>query len=213
MLVKVYIADITFLNDSNRYSEACDRLPQSRLDKALRMKTNKVKLQSVGAGWLLSKALEEFGIEYKSAKVSEDKFGKPYLVDYPDIYFNLSHSENRVMCAVANTPVGCDVEFMKTERIDIAKRFFTDGEYERIVSCSKEKQKETFYRFWTLKESYIKAVGEGLRIPLDSFEIVLGEHINIDDYHFKEYDLDDGYRYSICGQMKGGDIAFELKVM
>lgn len=61
----------------------------------------------------------------------------------------------------------------------IAARFFTDREYRVLLSKSGDALCRTFYTLWTLKESYIKAEGRGLSIPLDSFEFELGEVIRL----------------------------------
>jgi 4'-phosphopantetheinyl transferase len=99
----------------------------------------------------------------------KNAYGKP-LLDYPpNCSFNISHSGEWVVCAASDTPVGIDVERIKPIDISIAERFFAPEEYDELMKLSGSRQLSRFYRLWTLKESYIKAVGKGMSIPLDSF--------------------------------------------
>ena len=86
--------------------------------------------------------------------------GKPYLIYPKGIFFNISHSGNWVVGATADAPLGIDIEYIKSER-----QYIMSAESEHV-------QRERFYQIWTLKESYIKADGRGLNIPLNSFDVV-----------------------------------------
>jgi len=107
--------------------------------------------------------------------------GKPYIAEPTLPYglsFNLSNTEGMVVCAVArDVPVGVDVE--NTDRIDdplsIAADFFSPHEVGDLRALPNELQRERFFAYWTLKESYIKARGLGLAIPLDQFSFLLSE--------------------------------------
>lgn len=86
--------------------------------------------------------------------------------------FNLSHTEGLVACAVADVrTIGFDVENVEHREVslDIADRFFSKQEAVALRAVSSEYRRDAFFRYWTLKESYIKAKGEGLSIPLDQF--------------------------------------------
>ncbi|MCB5458826.1 4'-phosphopantetheinyl transferase family protein [Mediterraneibacter gnavus] len=101
--------------------------------------------------------------------------GKPYLIYPKGIFFNISHSGNWVVGATADAPLGIDIEYIKSERNykEIMYRFYTSSERQYIMSAESEHvQRERFYQIWTLKESYIKADGRGLNIPLNSFDVV-----------------------------------------
>jgi len=104
--------------------------------------------------------------------------GKPYLRHHRDIGFNLSHSGSYAMVAVARgRDVGVDIEAVRGERPmeGIAERFFAPAEVRELMETPEEKRITAFFRCWSRKEAYIKARGEGLAIPLDSFEVSLGE--------------------------------------
>lgn len=82
----------------------------------------------------------------------------------PNIQFNLSHSQDLAVYAVAlDRPLGIDVEYLRPlkDALSLAKRWFTPKEYAEILQHSDPTK--TFFRFWTAKEAYLKATGAGLR--------------------------------------------------
>jgi 4'-phosphopantetheinyl transferase len=99
-------------------------------------------------------------------------YGKPFLVEGTPA-FNLSHSGNVVMVAVADEGhIGVDVEQVRPlpDFQGIAESHFTARERRFIVSQPPEDRERAFFRCWTRKEAYIKAVGKGLSIPLHTFD-------------------------------------------
>lgn len=106
--------------------------------------------------------------------------GKPYLVAAGP-FFNLSHSGQLTLIAVGAAELGIDVE--KVRRLEsmqkIAQRHFSSAEYAALAQLAPEAQELGFYRCWTRKEAYIKALGEGLTMALDSFEVSLAEQPSV----------------------------------
>ena len=108
--------------------------------------------------------------------------GKPYLINNSYLYFNLSNSHKVALYAITlSREVGVDIELMRHNiRVrDIAERFFS---FEEIIACtyrglSKNQYVEGFYRIWTLKEAYIKVIGQGLSFGLHRFTT----NINVDN--------------------------------
>lgn len=109
---------------------------------------------------------------YKNDELKFDvnSYNKPFIIKPNNLCFNISHSGKWVVCAVSNNPVGIDVEYIKSIDFDIAKTFFTKEEYINLMNQD-IKTKKYFYLMWTLKESYVKADGRGLSLPLNSFSI------------------------------------------
>ena len=111
------------------------------------------------------------------------EYGKPEVLSAPiPIRFNVSHTKNMIICAVTlEHDIGCDVEdtSKKLQVRDIAKRFFSKQETKALYSLPENEQNSRFFNYWTLKESYIKAWGQGLAIPLADFSFKIGNpHTN-----------------------------------
>lgn len=97
--------------------------------------------------------------------------GKPVFKGLP-IHFNISHCKGMVACALAPCPVGVDVESGRLVTEALIKKVCATWEKDYIRG---QEQEERFLRIWTLKESYLKMTGEGLRVPLPSVSFRLQE--------------------------------------
>jgi 4'-phosphopantetheinyl transferase len=97
--------------------------------------------------------------------------GKPAL-EGNSLQFNLSHSRNRAVYAIGNTPVGIDIEYIHNLAAgDLVDRFFSIAEREIFHALPVELQQVGFFHAWTQKEAYLKADGTGLSTPLDRVEV------------------------------------------
>jgi len=108
------------------------------------------------------------GLSNNELEFSTNEFGKPFLINDPCIHFNISHSGHYIACAIADVPVGIDVELIKPIDMKIAERFFAPDEKAYITG---NQQAARFFKVWTMKESRIKWEGKGLSIPLPSFSV------------------------------------------
>ncbi len=103
--------------------------------------------------------------------------GKPSLADQAsDIRFNLSHSGQLALYAITRgREVGVDIEHIHSfdDLFEVARRNFSQAEYEVLAALPASQQLEGFFNCWTRKEAYIKATGDGLSFPLDQFEVTL----------------------------------------
>ncbi len=104
-------------------------------------------------------------------------FGKPYIQNLPNdlnLQFNVSHSNDQALFALAkDQELGVDIELITPKRSceEIAQRFFANEEYEAWKVLPECQQLTGFYRIWTRKEAYIKAIGLGLNYPLKDFVV------------------------------------------
>lgn len=113
-------------------------------------------------------------------RFAEGARGKPYIkkpTGLPSLHFNLSNTRGLVVCAVSRTYdlVGVDVEWIdrEGETASLADSHFSPIEVRALHALPAELQPGRFFRYWTLKESYIKARGLGLALPLEQFSFLL----------------------------------------
>ena len=220
MTTRVYIADISALKETPVFERFLGQVPEYRQKKAMSFKFPKGKMQSLGVGLLLQMACRDAGFEGADNHIAYGENGKPYLADFPEVHFNLSHSGERVMCVISPFEVGCDVEIIKGDRGKLAERFFKSEESAWIKHFETlEAQSEAFYRLWTLKECYMKVTGRGLSLMPDMFALHMDELENVTlfhdgkrpEYSFREIDLHDGYRYAYCIKNDGFIAPSEIK--
>jgi len=111
----------------------------------------------------------------KGVQIRKTVNGKPYCASNPDLKFNLSHTGDLAMLAVAwEADLGVDVELIRPmeDLESIARGFFADAECQAIMARNHHQERATaFFRCWTRKEAFVKATGEGLSTPLDSFSV------------------------------------------
>ena len=201
-MLDIRFADAAALADPARFFEVWAGVPAARRAKADRLRPLAAKQRSLCAGALLADMLRSHGVTDAEMDFAEDEYGKPFLPRRPDVHFSLSHSGTQAMCAVADRPVGCDVQLAAPRTLRLAERFFS-AEEQRIIFAQRGEaaQQAMFCRIWTLKESFVKCVGLGLRLPLDAFdlfpdgtEIVLRQRYDDGRYTFTEPDAGADYR-------------------
>lgn len=186
---------LNFLDDYNRI-------------KILKIKNQEAQIRSL-AGQLLIRYIitNDLPILNRDIRLSKNKYGKPYLKDHPNFHFNISHSQNQIVCVTGRNRVGIDVQHMKqmANFLNLSKKIFAHQEYCHLINIvSYYKRLEAFYDIWTLKESFIKAVGKGFHIPLNTFILVHEEklvssvYFEQSTYYFKQYDTIEHYRLSVC---------------
>ena len=122
-MLEVYRAEVEPLKDPALFEKAMDRVSERRREKVLSLRHGENRCQSLGAGLLLGLALERRGIP-AGAEIVEGPWGKPFLKDYPEVYFNLSHAGKWALCALGDVPLGCDVERVGRGREKLAARYY-----------------------------------------------------------------------------------------
>lgn len=136
-----------------------------------------------GNRWFVSRSAlryilaKYFGLHPNALNFTINKFGKPSVNnDFCSmIRFNLSHSRDLALIAVARHEIGIDVEFMdpQLQWQPLVKDALCEDEYRWLKAQPEELQLQTFFRLWTSKEAYTKGRGKGLTIPLTAFTVPL----------------------------------------
>ena len=201
-MIKLAYCNVENLDLKRAYKLVSDK----RKEKIDFYRFDKDKKLSCGVYLLLMKLLEEENVQNPVFKL--EKYEKPYISNVENIHFNLSHSRNFVCCAISDEEIGCDIEFIDSEiNLDIAKNYFFNSEYENIIK-SKDKPDE-FFKYWVLKESYMKYTGLGFNLDLDSFEIIIDKKIKLknDDENLKFSLFDIGeYKIACAGHYKAENV-------
>lgn len=139
-------------------------LSVQRLEKVLSYRFLLDRKLSVAAYMLLRLSLKESFCIDEPVVFSYGKNGKPFLRDYPCIYFNLSHCKNAVACVVSYSEIGVDIEEITPVSDDLAKRVLTAYEFEAYKTS--ENPSLQFFKYWVIKESYLKKTGQGICVDL-----------------------------------------------
>lgn len=152
---------------------------------------------------LLRECLKTYGIDYNAdTPIIKNDMGKPSLAERPDIHFNLSHAKGISACIVSERECGIDCEQKREYRPNVAKRAFSESEREFLESLPEEERDMMFTRLWTLKESYVKAIGTGISYPLNTVGFAFdGDEIISDKKgcRFRQYLIHGGkYIVSLC---------------
>ncbi|MGE6592949.1 4'-phosphopantetheinyl transferase family protein [Bacillus mycoides] len=187
----------------NQFSNLISNEKRERMKRLL----NLCDINRTLIGDLLIRSLvcQKYKISNEEIRFIYNEYGKPFVENFSDFHFNISHSGEWVVCGTANSNVGIDIEKVsEIEALKLANEFFSDEEFYDISSMNSDEQINYFYDIWTLKESYIKTIGKGLYIPLNSFSIkkesrTLISYKNIPkDFYFRQYSIEPNYKISAC---------------
>ena len=204
-MVRLYAVEVQPL--AERFEALTARLGPARRARVLQRGPTGDGLRSLAAGLLL---LEVLGLREEPPRLMHNKHGKPYLSGGTP--FNLSHAENYAVLATADAAVGVDVEYIRPIAYErIASRFFHAEECAYMRAAADPAA--AFFTLWTLKESYLKAEGQGFSVSPQSFCILpAGEDgaafLDGSGYSFRRYHALEGYRLAACS----GDSAFSKTI-
>jgi 4'-phosphopantetheinyl transferase len=119
-------------------------------------------------------------------RFATNSYGRPHIANPlpagADLRFNLSHTRGLIVLAVTQArDIGVDVENTRSRVVstEIAARFFSRAEADALSRLPPQQRQERFLEYWTFKESYIKARGMGLSIPLDQFSFCYSGERNV----------------------------------
>ena len=201
--IQLYIFNIASLDEPLSHPEWKDNFSSGRWEKIIKYQQILHRKQGAGAGWLLQYAMKKNGVLDRKKELQYGKHGKPM---HSDIYFNLSHSGDYVICAISKKEVGCDIQKIRMPNRNLMEKFYTDWEQDYVLhGGSQKKRKERFVTIWALKESYLKKTGEGLTRELSDISFEIGDSIVMTDNNIKmpekftTFYIED-YVIALCGE-------------
>ncbi len=156
---------------------------------------------------LLNRSLERCTNVQTPVQYHRNEHGKPYLTDAPETYVNWSHSGDYVLCAVSDSEVGIDLQKMDREPgKNLIRKVLTLLEQRAYEQMDPEHQKKRFYEYWSVKESFLKALGTGFYTSLARFQVnfeegnpVIEQQINTKSYACQLLDFrESDYVAAVC---------------
>lgn len=171
--VHLWCADPTEMQSADE-AEALELLADEERARLARFRFKRDRMTFLTTRVLVRVVLSRYEQTAPAAwRFEANDYGRPRVAGETDtrIRFNLSNTEGLVVCAVTyDAEVGVDVERLRhNPPLEVAETFFAPEEVVAIRALPAADQPRRFYDYWTLKESYIKALGVGLAMPLDRF--------------------------------------------
>lgn len=203
--VKIYATQLNTSDTLDKYDFILSCLTYEKRKRVLSFKQTDDQLRSLKGEWLIRSLLSEIlSLSFNKLSLDINNYGKPYIKNVKGIHYNISHSSNWIVCAIANEKVGIDIEKIELIDYSIFSTCLSTNEIECLYSQPTEKQLLLFYDLWTLKESFYKCIGEGFFIPLNSLSIdpstynLTFEESSRYPVSFKQYPIDPLYKLSVC---------------
>ncbi|MEE4272322.1 MAG: 4'-phosphopantetheinyl transferase superfamily protein [Thermoanaerobaculales bacterium] len=158
----------------DRFGELETRLPDDERQRAARFKVAEARRRFVlGRALLRHRIGAAIDADPRSLVFSMGEHGKPELPGVkPAPSFNLSHSADLVVLALAPAAVGVDIEALRAVPAAdrLAHRFFSRSEAAAVRAADAADRDRVFFRIWTQKEAWLKATGLGVGMPLREVE-------------------------------------------
>ena len=137
-----------------------EKLPPIRREKALRFTVHSGRISCIVSYLLFLYGFRNLYHMEGTPDFSGEKFEKPYLADYPEIHFNLSHCNNGCVCIMDNFEVGIDLQEIRKVSLKTFEKICSADEILEIQN-SNNPEKE-FCKIWSYKEALSKLTGEGI---------------------------------------------------
>lgn len=180
----------------------------------------------LGRTLLLTGLKDLYHIRYTIDELEESLLispeGKPYLAGLPDIHFNITHCHRLVACAFSGRPIGIDGELPGAFENALIKKVFSPEEkyFFYQTATTAELRIQWFFKFWTLKEAYVKKTGTGISVPLTELTFTFSpipapDTIGCPDpgTTCRQFILKTGHILSVCYESAAGDETISLNLL
>jgi 4'-phosphopantetheinyl transferase len=166
------------VDEREHLAEFLGQLDDQEQARAARFRFERDRSRFVARRTFLRRVLSGYvGVPPARIRYRTSATGRPELQPPCEIHFNTSHADGLALVAVTRERlVGVDVERLRpiADALDLARRFYSRPEYEYLESVPHAGRSEAFLRIWTRKESYVKALGAGMSMPFDAFDVLDG---------------------------------------
>lgn len=181
--IEIYLVKVNSPIDENTFQYLLGFIQFEKQERILRQKI-KQNADNMLAGEILAKVVikKTFDIDISRQEFAYTEYGKPYLPDYPDVHFNISHSGEYVACSVSDKPTGVDIQKISEYKSDVAEKVCNEKELKQIESSSDSASE--FIKLWTQKEAVLKMYGVG--IASENIKNCLSNH-NVKSEKIEDY--------------------------
>lgn len=191
--------------DEAAFAAAAASLPEWRRRRCEELRFASGRRQSVAAWLLLARLVAARGLVAEDLPVVENEFGKPDFAPSVGLRFSLSHAKERVMAALADGPVGCDVERIAPIRPGVPEECLSPDELATLAAASPADRPRVFTRLWTRKEALGKMLGLGLgedprRLRVLDGDFAAGRRVT-------DLEFGDGFLGAVCTEAPGEETA------
>lgn len=207
IIYKIHIPEFINILD-----ELLSFLDLKEIDRAAKFYKEKDKYRFVICRSLLKFILSLHAkVDIKQIKIDyQTPNKKPYLSSHPSFFFNVTHSHDVGLIAVANRPIGIDIEHIdgNYEFMNLLEHFCNEKEMSFIKNATNKEQ--AFYSIWTRKESFVKALGTGINNDFSKMPSIDGLHFvdsslvggKIKNWQIQGFDLTDEYIGALAYETK-----------
>jgi 4'-phosphopantetheinyl transferase len=208
-----------------QFDDALQHAYLSLLSTEERAQWHRLRFDALKRRYLLTRALlrtvlsRHVPMSPAGWRFAQNDCGRPFIADPPaeaeTLRFNISHTDALVVLVLASgRDVGIDVECTRRHApLEVAQRYFSRTESAELDALPAERQTARFWDLWTLKESYIKARGMGLSLPLGAFTFRFGDGLSMEaesalndagtNWHFWQFALPGDHLMALCAQKLG----------
>ena len=191
---EIHIWNYTLKPDKKLAEFYFDNLTEEEKDKAEKIIIKEVKYRNILSRVITKKILANY-LDKKLNRIHYcyNRFGKPGLsseINPMNLNFNISHSGDLGIIAISkNNPVGIDIEqILELNDLDnLMDLIFTESEIKQIDLLDHFDKTKMFYKIWTAKEAFVKAIGQGLSFPVKNIELEINHLENISIKYIKKF--------------------------
>ncbi len=209
-MIKVFVVQLEEAEYTPEFMDVLLQfLPEAGRERVRDRLNSTSKLQTVAGELLARYSVGQFlGKADQEINLVFGEKGKPRIDNLQNVHYNISHSGHYVVCAVAPNEIGIDVERVRKVNLRIAERFFSEPEINDLMIRNDEDRMQYFITLWTIKESYLKAIGRGLTQHLNSFTIckngdsyLLTGNQEAEGFGIETHELSTDYMMAVCAPL------------